>query len=199
MRSAIFLGSAIALILPGLSQADEVISDDLIVQSSLCAGEECVVGQDFGFDTLRLQSPSPQILFEDTSVSSSFPTQDWVMGITDGGSAMPSSFFIKNLTSELNTLMISPEGDVALGAGAEVVEDAVSVGDLGSERRVTFVADAVDDSDAVTLSQFNTFKATATASVSSEVDALDSRLTGLESRLSDLVDRLEAVAAKIDQ
>jgi len=69
---------------------------------------------------------------------------------------------------------------------------------LGTERRVTFVADAVDDSDAVTLAQFNTFKATATASVSDEVDALDARLAGLESRLTDLVDRLEAVAAQID-
>jgi chaperonin cofactor prefoldin len=60
------------------------------------------------------------------------------------------------------------------------------------------VADAVDDSDAITLAQFNTFKTTATASVSDEVDALDVRLAGLESRLTDLVDRLEAVAAQID-
>ena len=94
--------------------------------------------------------------------------------------------------------MISAEGDIALGAGAEVVADAISVGDLGTERRVTFVADAVEDSDAVTLAQFNTFKTTEMAPVSDEVAALDARLAGLESRLTDLVDRLEAVAAQID-
>lgn len=198
MRNFFFLASAIALTLPALSHADEVISDDLIVNGSLCAGSDCVANEDFGFDTLRLQSSAPQIMFQDTSSSASFPSQDWVMGITDGGSAMPSSFFLKNLTSELDVLVISPEGDVALGSGAEVVADAVSVGDLGSERRVTFVADAVDDSDAVTLAQFNEFQTTATASVSTEVDALETRLAGLETRLSDLVDRLEAVAAKID-
>ncbi|MCK2149044.1 MULTISPECIES: hypothetical protein [Marinobacter] len=198
MRSFFYVVPVVALALPFSTQADEVILDDLIVQSSLCAGEDCVVDAEFGFDTLRLQSPTPQILFQDTSTSASFPTQDWVMGISDGGTAMPSSFFIKNLTTELTTLMISPEGDVALGAGAEVVEGAVSVGDLGMERRVTSVADAVDDSDAVTLSQFNAFKTTATASVSTEVTALETRLSELESRLTDLVERLEAVAAQVN-
>ena len=198
MRSFFYVVPVVALALPFGTQADEVIVDDLIVDGSLCAGEDCVVDAEFGFDTLRLQSPTPQILFQDTSTSASFPTQDWMMGITDGGSAMPSSFFIKNLTSQLDSLVISADGDVALGAGSEVVVDAISVGDLGSERRVTYVADAVDDSDAVTLGQFDAFKATATASVDTEVEALEARLEGLETRLTDLVNRLEAVAAEID-
>jgi hypothetical protein len=198
MRKFFVLASTLAVSLPVLSHADEVVTDDLIVQGSLCAGGDCVVDAEFGFDTLRLHSPTPQILLQDTSVSANFPTEDWLLGITDGGSALPSSFFIRNLTSQLDSVVLSAEGDVALGAGAEVVADAISVGDLGTERRVTFVADAVDDSDAVTLAQFNAFKATATASVSDEVDALDARLAGLESRLTDLVDRLEAVAAQID-
>gem|GEM_PF-4154586 len=63
---------------------------------------------------------------------------------------------------------------------------------------MTNVDDAVDDTDAVTLAQFNVFKGEATASVSTEVDALDARLLALESRLSGLVDRLEAVAAEIE-
>ena len=198
MRSFFYVVPVVALALPFSTQADEVIVDDLIVDGSLCAGEDCVVDAEFGFDTLRLQSPTPQSLFQDTSTSASFPTQDWMMGITDGGSAMPSSFFIKNLTSQLDSLVISADGDVALGAGSEVVVDAISVGDLGSERRVTYVADAVDDSDAVTLGQFDAFKATATASVDTEVEALEARLEGLETRLTDLVNRLEAVAAEID-
>ena len=192
------LCSAIIVSLPVIASADQVFGEDVIVQGSLCAGLDCIVDEVFDFDTLVLKSASPQIVFEDTSSSGSFPNQDWRVGVTDGGSAQAASFFIKNTTYDLNSLVISPEGDVALGAGAQVVEDAVSVGDLGSERRVTHVADAVDDSDAVTLAQFNAFKATATESVSTEVDALDTRVSQLETRLSDLVDRLEAVAAKID-
>ncbi|WP_339807331.1 hypothetical protein [uncultured Marinobacter sp.] len=198
MRIPYQLASALVFSLPVTVMADEVIADDLIVQGSLCAGVDCVEDADFGFDTLKLQSASPQIVFQDTSSSSSFPTEDWVVGVTDGGSAIQSSFFIQNLTQGLNALVISADGDVALGAGAEIVEDAVSVGDLGSERRVTNVDDAVDDTDAVTLAQFNVFKGEATVSVSTEVDALDARLLALESRLSDLVDRLEAVAAEIE-
>ena len=198
MRIPYKLASALVFSLPVTVMADEVIADDLIVQGSLCAGVDCVEDADFGFDTLKLQSASPQIVFQDTSSSSSFPTEDWVVGVTDGGSAIQSSFFIQNLTQGLNALVISADGDVALGAGAEIVEDAVSVGDLGSERRVTNVDDAVDDTDAVTLAQFNVFKGEATVSVSTEVDALDARLLALESRLSDLVDRLEAVAAEIE-
>ncbi|MBL1271139.1 MAG: hypothetical protein COB25_001690 [Oceanospirillales bacterium] len=198
MRIPYQLASALFFSLPVIAMADDVIIDDLIVQGSLCAGVDCVEDADFGFDTLKLQSASPQILFQDTSSSSSFPTEDWVVGVTDGGSAIQSSFFIQNLTQGLNALVISADGDVALGAGAEIVEDAVSVGDLGSERRVTNVDDAVDDTDAVTLAQFNVFKGEATASVSTEVDALDARLLALESRLSGLVDRLEAVAAEIE-
>ncbi|MGK0525712.1 MAG: hypothetical protein ACI92N_003373 [Pseudomonadales bacterium] len=198
MRIPYQLASALVFSLPVIAMADDVIIDDLIVQGSLCAGVDCVEDADFGFDTLKLQSANPQILFQDTSNSSSFPTEDWVVGVTDGGSAIQSSFFIQNLTQGLNALVISADGDVALGAGAEIVEDAVSVGDLGSERRVTNVDDAVDDNDAVTLAQFNVFKGEATASVSTEVDALDARLLELESRLSGLVDRLEAVAAEIE-
>ncbi|AOY89487.1 hypothetical protein BKP64_15650 [Marinobacter salinus] len=196
MRIHYLLVPALFLSLPAI--ADEVISDDLIVNNeSLCVGVDCVPDADFGFDTLALKSPTPQIVFQDTSNSSAFPTEDWMVGITDGGSATQTSFFIRNLTQGLDALVISADGDVALGAGAEIVADSVSVGDLGSERRVSHVADAVDDTDAVTLAQFNVFKASATGSVSTEVDALDSRVAELEGRLADLVDRLEAVAAKV--
>ncbi|MDG5499606.1 hypothetical protein [Marinobacter sp. BGYM27] len=196
MQKCYIFASAVLLSFPVITTADETIADDLIVQASLCAGEGCVADIEFDFDTLRLQSPTPQIEFQDTSGSASFPGDDWSVGITDGGSATPTTFFIKNLTHNLDALVISADGDVALGAGAAIVAEAVSVGDLGSERRVTHVADGVDDSDAVSLAQFNAFKTTATTSVSGDVEALDTRLSGLETRLSDLVTRLEAVATQ---
>jgi len=60
MRSFFYVVPVVALALPFSTQADEVIVDDLIVDGSLCAGEDCVVDAEFGFETLRLQSPTPQ-------------------------------------------------------------------------------------------------------------------------------------------
>ena len=198
MRLYVHGFAGLLLCAPALAVADEVISDDLIVSGSLCAGSECIDGEDFGFDTLRLKSPTPQILFDDTSATGSFPNNDWMVGATDDGTATPSRFFIRNMTNSVNSLLISSEGDLALGAGAELVEGAISVGDLGNERRVTYVADATDDSDVVNLRQFEAFQTTALETVDTEVQALDERLEGLESRLSELMDRLEAVAAKVN-
>lgn len=181
----------------GTATADEVIADDLVAQSSLCVGMDCVDGEEFGFDTLRLKSPGPRILFQDTSSSSSFPNQDWLVGASDEGMAVPASFFIRNITSSLTALVLTPQGDVSLGAGSEVVDGAVSVGSQGNERRVTFVADAVDDNDAVNLGQFNSFKTDALDTVDTEVAELDTRVGELESRLSDVADRIEAVAKRL--
>ena len=35
-----------------MQPADQVVPDDMIVQSSLCVGFDCVDGESFGFDTL---------------------------------------------------------------------------------------------------------------------------------------------------
>lgn len=120
MKAPYLLTAAILVSVPVVATSDELILDDLIIQKSLCVGVDCVVDADFGFDTLVLKSANPRLVFQDTSSSASFPTQEWVIGITDGGSAMPSSFFIKNLTDNLDALVISADGDVALGAGDAV-------------------------------------------------------------------------------
>ncbi|MBC8184459.1 hypothetical protein H8E88_25470 [candidate division KSB1 bacterium] len=54
---------------------DQVILDDLIVDGSLCVGMDCVNGESFGFDTIRLKENTLRIRFIDTSSTSSFPTQ----------------------------------------------------------------------------------------------------------------------------
>lgn len=56
---------------------DQVIQDDLIVGMSLCVGTDCVNGESFGFDTIRLKENNLRIRFQDTSNSASFPTTDW--------------------------------------------------------------------------------------------------------------------------
>ena len=54
---------------------DQVILDDLIVDGSGCVGFDCVNGESFGFDTLRLKENNTRIKFQDTSNSASFPTR----------------------------------------------------------------------------------------------------------------------------
>ncbi|MCF7970791.1 MAG: hypothetical protein K9L22_06460 [Methylococcaceae bacterium] len=71
-----------ALLVSGLAQspmvyADVVHADDTIVQGSVCAGFDCVNGENFGADTIRLKENNLRIHFDDTSSSGSFPSNDW--------------------------------------------------------------------------------------------------------------------------
>jgi hypothetical protein len=62
---------------------DQVILDDLIVDGSLCVGMDCVNGESFGFDTIRLKENNLRIKFQDTSSTASFPTNDWQITAND--------------------------------------------------------------------------------------------------------------------
>lgn len=56
---------------------DQVIPDDLIVQGSACVGIDCVNGEVFGFDTIRMKENNTRLQFDDTSVTAGFPTTNW--------------------------------------------------------------------------------------------------------------------------
>ena len=165
--------------------ADEVIFDDLIItqgnngEGSLCVGQGCVDGEIFDFDSIKLKSPAPLIRFEDTSSSAAFPSQDWTMGIVDSPSDI-SVFFVKNANTNSNVLQMSASsaGGVALGADAELMDGAISVGATGTERRIIHVADGVNPTDAVNLGQV--------ANLQVSIDAINVRLDGLLTRLDDL-------------
>lgn len=77
--------------------ADQVIPDDLIVQGSLCVGLDCVVNENFGFDTIRLKENNTRVKFEDTSVGT-FPTNDWQLTANDSASGGSSKFSIEDIT-----------------------------------------------------------------------------------------------------
>ncbi|NOT57981.1 MAG: hypothetical protein HOP18_25535, partial [Deltaproteobacteria bacterium] len=86
------------LFLPQMSIADEVIPDDLIVQGSTCTGFDCVNGESFGFDTIRLKENNLRIKFEDTSTGAGFPTNDWQLTANDSASGGASKFSIEDIT-----------------------------------------------------------------------------------------------------
>ena len=81
----------------GRTPLDQVIPDDLIVQGSACIGLDCVNGESFGFDTIRLKENNTRIKFEDTSVGT-FPTNDWQLTANDSASGAASKFSIEDIT-----------------------------------------------------------------------------------------------------
>jgi len=80
-----------------VTAADQVIADDLIVQGSTCVGFDCVNGESFGFDTIRLKENNTRIKFDDTSVGT-FPANDWQLTANDSASGASSKFSIEDIT-----------------------------------------------------------------------------------------------------
>ena len=85
---------------------DQVIPDDLIVQSSLCVGFDCVNNEDFDFDTIRLKEHSLRIHFMDTSFQAGFPTNDWRIIANDSDSGGAAKFSIEDDTANKTPLTI---------------------------------------------------------------------------------------------
>jgi hypothetical protein len=75
---------------------DDVIPDDLIVQGSACVGLDCVSGETFNFDSIRLKENNTRIGFSDTSVSP-FPTRDCRLRANDSSSGGRNAFFIEDM------------------------------------------------------------------------------------------------------
>src|SRR2546425_10193883 len=110
---------------------DFVIADDLIVQGSACVGLDCVNGEVFNFDTIRLKENNTRIGFMDTSSAAGFPTEDWTIransSANGGGSFL--AFVDQGATStgaETGTIVL----EVDAGAPANSVRVA-STGRLG--------------------------------------------------------------------
>lgn len=186
------------------ASADQVIIDDLIVNGSpdgsLCVGAECIDGEVFDFDTVKLKTNDPIIKFVDTSSSSSFPTNDWAIGITDNGVPAPAQFFINDVSGASTVLLMEAgaTGGIALGAGSTVEANAISVGSPGLERRIVNVADGVADSDATTMAQFNAFSATVNGTIAPDKAALDVELVNLQTNVDSLSTRLDAVIDRLN-
>ena len=122
------------------SYKDQVIADDLIVQFSACIGNDCVNGESFGFDTMRLKENNLRIHFDDTSVSASFPRNDWRITVNDSGNGGDSYFSIDDATAgrqvfrvdagaPANSLRVDAGGDVGIGESNPVVELHIADGD----------------------------------------------------------------------
>ena len=84
--------------LVGAQLADFVINDDLIVDGSACIGFDCVNGESFSFDTIRLKENNLRIKFDDTSVAASFPRTDWQLTANASANGGASKFSIDDIS-----------------------------------------------------------------------------------------------------
>ncbi len=134
---------------------DDVIPDDLIVQGSACVGLDCVNGEVFGFDTIRLKENNTRLQFEDTSAAG-FPLNNWQ--IRANSSAAGGASFLAFVdqgaagNSETGTIVF----EVDAGAPANSLKVA-STGKLGL-RTATPVLDVhanTSDTPAIRLEQNN--------------------------------------------
>jgi hypothetical protein len=148
MRKNTSLGAALALALfvpASPAAADEVILDDLIVDGSACIGFDCVNGESFGFDTLKLKENNLRIKFEDTSTAASFPTNDWQITINDSANGGQSRYSIDDITggrtpftirggAPSHSLYVNTNGNIGLGTSTPALELSIKDGDTPSVR-----------------------------------------------------------------
>jgi hypothetical protein len=74
------------------SPNDVVTPDNAIIQGSACIGLDCVSGESFGFDTLRLKENNTRIKFNDTSASAGFANTNWQLTANDSASGGLNKF-----------------------------------------------------------------------------------------------------------
>lgn len=137
--SALALCSLPILVSTSVS-ADNQILDDLIVTQSACIGQDCVNGESFGFDTIRLKENNLRIKFDDTSTSASFPSNDWQITANDSENGGANKFSIDDITggrtpftieasAPSHSLYVDDGGRIGVGTSTPVVEMHVVSGD----------------------------------------------------------------------
>jgi hypothetical protein len=140
---ALMLGAA--FITSGKAKADFVIPDDLIVQGSACVGLDCVDGESFGFDTIRLKENNTRIKFDDTSTGAGFPNNDWQLTANDSASGGLNKFSIENTTvatvpftivgaAPTNSLFVDSSGRLGIKTAVPGLNIHIATGDTPAQR-----------------------------------------------------------------
>ena len=124
---------------------DHLILDDLIVDGSTCIGFDCVNGESFGYDTIRLKENNLRIRAMDTSSVGSYASNDWQITFNDSANGGANKFSIDDIdggrtpfTIEANapshSLYIEDYGRVGLGTSVPYVELHIADGDSPTVR-----------------------------------------------------------------
>jgi hypothetical protein len=129
---------------------DIVQADDVIIQGSLCVGADCVNGEVFGFDTIRLKENNTRIQFTDTSAAG-FPSNNWqiranssaagganFLGFVDqgadGNSETGTIVFSTTAGAPANSIFVDSTGRVGLRTGTPVLDLHITTGNTPAHR-----------------------------------------------------------------
>ncbi len=118
---------------------------DREIDGSLCVGNDCVNGESFGFDTVRLKENNLRIHFDDTSTTASFPPNDWRIRINDSSNGGDSYFAVEDATAgrtpfrveagaRNNALFVDSQGDVGIGTSTPATDIDIKIGDTPTVR-----------------------------------------------------------------
>ena len=139
-----------------LFKPDFVIADDLIVQGSACVGLDCVDGENFGFDTIRMKENNTRLQYDDTSTSAGFASNNWQIransSASGGGNFL--AFVDQGTTGNSETGTISFEVDAGAPANSLRVSSAGKVG-IRTATPVLDVHANSTDTPAIRLEQNN--------------------------------------------
>ena len=135
---------------------DFVIADDLIVQGSACVGLDCVDGEVFGFDTIRVKENNVRFHFDDSSVSAGFATNNWQIRANAQGSGGASflAFVDQGATGNSETGTLVFQVDAGAPANSLRVSSSGNVG-VGTATPVLDVHANTSDTPAIRLEQNN--------------------------------------------
>ena len=138
MKLALTSAGLLLLVSPAANAQNFTVN--VTIQNSACIGTDCVVGESFGFDTLRLDENNLRMHFDDTSDLGSFPGNDWRIIINDSTNGGANYFAVEDATAGLvpfrveagapaNALIVASTGNVGIGTLTPVVETHIVDGD----------------------------------------------------------------------
>jgi hypothetical protein len=125
----------------GLSKPMDIVhNDDVIIDGSLCVGNDCYSGLAFGFDTIVLMENNLRIFFDDTSTIQNYPRNDWRIicnDSTDGGgryfavedATEVSNILVLEAGAPDNSLYVDSYGDVGINTSTPYYELHIVDGD----------------------------------------------------------------------
>ncbi|MCP4656034.1 MAG: hypothetical protein GY856_11520 [bacterium] len=119
-------------LLRDLPTKDLVHLDDVIIDGHACIGFDCVNGESFGFDTLRLKANNLRIKFQDTS-NPPFPTNDWQLTANDSTNGGAERFSVDDVDggqtpftieagAPSHSLYVEDTGDIGVGTPVPVLD-----------------------------------------------------------------------------
>lgn len=108
----------------GLSGAMDIVhADDVIIDGSLCVGNDCYSGLAFGFDTIVLMENNLRIFFDDTSTIQNYPRNDWRIIANDSTDSGGNYFAIEDATEVSNIFVLeagAPDNSIYVDSYGDV-------------------------------------------------------------------------------